>query len=954
MRTISIPSLPKTLLGIFVGATLSAQALAAPATLLATPADQTQHDITRAQAITVDSAAHWLQQKALFIKPHESAVTTELYYSLNGDIPLTPSAVNLGSTPYLSLTPIATNHQLAEKYAYLLPEFSVFSPSVEISNQQLKELVKGQLLAVQRDKAGNIVHASQIQKAKLIDAIYTSSVSDADEVTDLGATIQRDAVQFKLWAPTAHKVSVLLFDKNKAPLAQPSLAMEFDTNTGVWSAKGSKSLNRKYYQYQVTAYHPATRKVETLATTDPYSLSLSTNSLYTQVIDLDDKDTKPRGWDKQKVPALAHYEDATLYELHIRDFSAVEKNLSKPQYRGKYKAFSERKSDGIKHLKRLRKAGLTHIHLMPAFDIGTVDEDPNKVIFLADKLEKVCTIAPETELCKNNPDRQSTLRDILASYSPASGDAQAVIESIRTKDPYNWGYDPYHYTVPEGSYAVNPDGKSRIVEFREMVRAIHRMGFRVVMDVVYNHTYQARLNEKSVLDKIVPNYYYRLNPVSGDIEQSTCCDNTATENKMMGKLMIDSLVVWADAYKIDGFRFDLMGHQPKYEMLQAFEAVKQVDPDTYFYGEGWNFGEVANNRIFAQATQTELSGSEIGTFTDRMRDAIRGGAPFDGAEGIRRGQGLSNGLYTLPNDLQAEDKNYSEYLLSMDQVRLGLAGNLVNYPMIDTQDTLVTGRYIPYGGAPTGYALDPADTVNYVSKHDNQTLWDNNQYRIPYQTSSDDRVRMQTLALAYSMFSQGVPFIHMGSELLRSKSFLRDSYDYGDWFNAVDFSMQNNNYNVGLPPAVKDENNWGVIKTLLEKNEGRDHVSPEQIQYSAEIFMEWLKIRYSSPLFRLTTEQDIVARVSFINTGKAHTPGLIAMKLNDNVSGADLDSKYESIIVLFNNSAGPISYRYEGAANYSLHPVQAKSVDAAVREGAKASASNFEVPGFSVAVFVAK
>jgi len=167
------------------------------------------------------------------------------------------------------------------------------------------------------------------------------------------------------------------------------------------------------------------------------------------------------------------------------------------------------------------------------------------------------------------------------------------------------------------------------------------------MDVVYNHTHQARLERTSVLDKIVPNYYQRLHPISGAIEQSTCCDNTATENTMMAKLMIDSLVTWARDYKIDGFRFDLMAHQPKNTMLSAREAVRKVDADTYFYGEGWNFGEVANNQRFVQASQLELSGTEIGTFTDRLRDAVRGGAFSASAEDIRKSQGIGSGLATL-------------------------------------------------------------------------------------------------------------------------------------------------------------------------------------------------------------------------------------------------------------------------------------------------------------------
>jgi len=206
-------------------------------------------------------------------------------------------------------------------------------------------------------------------------------------------------------------------------------------------------------------------------------------------------------------------------------------------------------------------------------------------------------------------------------------------------DSFNWGYDPFHYTVPEGSYATDPNGSMRILEFRQMVKATHDMDLKLIMDVVYNHTNASGVNDKSVLDKIVPGYYHRLNVNTGGVENSTCCDNTATENLMMGKLMIDLLKVWADDYKVDGFRFDLMGHQPKDVMVEALEEVREIDPNTLFYGEGWDFGEVANNACFGQANQINMAGTEIGTFSDRLRDAVRGGSPFDGGltqKGITR------------------------------------------------------------------------------------------------------------------------------------------------------------------------------------------------------------------------------------------------------------------------------------------------------------------------------
>ena len=584
-----------------------------------------------------------------------------------------------------------------------------------------------------------------------------------------------------------------------------------------------------------------------------------------------------------------------------------------------------------------------------------------QAVNLNDKKAKICQLSSDNILCHKEIDKQQSIRHYIEQLPTDDGQRQAVVSSIRTLDNYNWGYDPYHYTVPEGSYAINPDGYTRIIEFREMIQSIHNLGFRVIMDVVYNHTHQAALEPTAVLDKIVPNYYHRLNPITGDIAQSTCCDNTSTERVMMEKLMIDSLIVWARDYKIDGFRFDLMAHQPKAAMLKARQAVQAVDSDTYFYGEGWNFGEVANNQRFIQASQLELAGTEIGTFTDSMRDGVRGGAFSASGDDIRKSQGIGNGLGLLPNDLTAnsinEENEVNKYNLAMDQLRIGLAGNLRNFPLENAQGDMVTGKDIPYGNQPTGYALDPADTINYISKHDNQTLWDNNQYRLPYAMSTQDRVRLHLQSLAFPLFAQGIPFLHMGSELLRSKSFLRDSYDYGDWFNKVDFTMQSNNYNIGLPPADKDQANWSLIKKIIEKNEGRDLVSSSDIKFSADIFMEFIKIRMTEPLFRLNTSDEIIKQVKFHNTGSDQKKGLIVMsiKQNDlliekNNSGKNTDQTKE-LVVIFNTSDKTKTHAFANASQFKIHPIQLNGVDTIV-QASKVKQNEFVIPPFTSAVFI--
>jgi len=396
-----------------------------------------------------------------------------------------------------------------------------------------------------------------------------------------------------------------------------------------------------------------------------------------------------------------------------------------------------------------------------------------------------------------------------------------------------------------------------------------------------------------------------------------------------------------------------MGHQTKAAMLNAREAVRAVDADTYFYGEGWNFGEVANHARFEQASQLALGGTEIGTFTDRLRDAVRGGG-----NNTRDSQGVGNGLLVQPNERQAINK-VQEYALRMDQLRVGLAGNLATYPLRELNGKTIFGKDIPYGDQPTGYALDPADTINYVSKHDNQTLWDNSQYRLPFGVTTNDRVRMHLQSLAFTFYAQGIPFLHMGSELLRSKSFLRDSYDYGDWFNQVDFEKKTNNYRVGLPPADKDLENWPLIKTVLKGHRGRDQVTAAHIDYGANVFADMLAIRMSSPLFRLTTADDINAKVSFLNQNNDQL-GLLVMKIDDS-QGQAADSKvspsankatdFDSIVVVFNTNTHPQTFNYSEASGYQLHPIQQQGADQQVK-ASKVTAQGFMVPPLSSAVFV--
>ena len=283
--------------------------------------------------------------------------------------------------------------------------------------------------------------------------------------------------------------------------------------------------------------------------------------------------------------------------------------------RGKYTAFTHIFSNGMLHLWSLAAAGLTHVHLLPAFDFTSVPE-------LAEELESA--------------------RFDLPISAPDSPEPQAAMEAVKDRDGFNWGYDPYHYGAPEGSYATDPCGVTRIREFRSMVESLHLIGLRVVMDVVYNHTAAAGEDLLSVFDKVVPGYYYRLDR-NGDYYTSTSGPDTAFEHRMFFKLMLDTLKIWANEYRVDGFRFDLMGFSFKDNLLEIKKTLHQIDPTIYLYGEGWDFGEVANNALGVNASQANMAGTGIGTFSDRGRDAIRGGGAFEEAAPLS----LSKGSLTV-------------------------------------------------------------------------------------------------------------------------------------------------------------------------------------------------------------------------------------------------------------------------------------------------------------------
>jgi pullulanase-type alpha-1,6-glucosidase len=806
---------------------------------------------------------------------------------------------------------------------------------------------------VARKADQTVAKATQVQTARALDDLYAYD-GPLGVGFDAGG-----APTFRLWAPTAQSVKLHVYDAVKAEVAAATLAQ---VEPAVWTHVGPASWKGNYYQYELVAYHPATGRVETLVTTDPYAASLSTNGLHAQVVDLSDAALKPPAWDALAKPALGAPEDIVVYEGHVRDFSAGDLTVPAAR-RGKYLGFvtdaGAAQSDGLAHLAALASAGLTHLHLLPAFDFATVDEDPLNRVDVDQPFSRLCSLNAAVPPATCAQFGAGAIREALAGY-PGDSDQQQVIASyMRSLDSFNWGYDPVHFGVPEGSYASDAEGTARILEFRRMVQGLAAVGLRVVMDVVYNHTNAAGVGPKSVLDKVVPWYYHRLHPETGYVESSSCCANTASEHHMMEKLMVDLSVRWARDYKVDGFRFDLMGLHMKSNVEKVLAALQALTPAAdgvdgsaiYVYGEGWDMGEMARNARGVNATQGNMAGTGIGTFNDRIRDGVRGGGPFDGGAALKANQGFATGLFVDPNDAATAlpaDRDKLNQLA--DWIKIGMAGNLKFFRLVTYNDSTTYGGAIGYGGQGVGYAEDPQEVANYVSAHDNEVLWDIAQYKLPATRTTAERVRMHDLALDLVLLGQGVPFVHMGDDLLRSKSMDKNSYDSGDWFNRVDWTGAESGWRSGLP-GFDSRGNWTVIAPLLAN--ALIAPGPADIAAASAHFREMLRIRKSSPLFRLRAKADVLARVDFTNFGSTQVPGVIAMTITDGAcAGADLDAARDAIAVIANADVVPHGMAVTGASGFTLHSLQQASADAVVRGASfDAGTSTFTVPARTTAVF---
>ena len=800
-----------------------------------------------------------------------------------------------------------------------------------------REALTGQIAVAQ--KSGESVNAfTGVQIAPVLDSLYAQAATQASYGVNWN---EAGNPTFALWAPTAKSVALVSWNTSTpsgsdADIPGDGLRTEaVRGDDGRWSVDNAAGEIHEGAQYlwEVTVYVPETGKVEKNLVTDPYSVSLTVDSTRSVAVNMNNPSTVPAVWTNSKAPVIQDDAQRSIYELHVRDFSAADTSV--PEYmRGTYMAFTQFESNGMRHLDELARAGMNTVHLLPTFDIATI---------------------PEKRAEQKTP-------AIPVDAGPASEEQQAAVSAVADQDAYNWGYDPLHWMAPEGSYATSShqNGGARVREFRSMVGGLHSIGMQVVLDQVYNHTPAAGQSATSVLDRVVPGYYQRLN-ASGGVETSTCCSNVATENAMSEHLMIDSMIHWAKYYHVDGFRFDLMGHHPAAEMKRAQEALKSLTLEKdgvdgsrlYIYGEGWNFGEVANNALFTQATQGQLDGTGIGAFNDRLRDAVHGGGPFD--EDHRVFQGFGSGAFSDFNglDTRPESERRADYLHRVDLVKLGLAGNLKDYTLTTYDGKTVSGAQLDYNGQGAGFASQPAENVNYVDAHDNETLFDLVTYKMPADAPMENRVRMSLISQASVALSQSPSFWASGTEMLRSKSLDRDSYNSGDYYNAIDWTMHDNGFGHGLPVKSKNGAAWDHMRPLLENPDLKP--SPEQIDTSSEIAMDFLRVRSSSRLFTLGSADLIRSKVTFPNSGEGAVDGTIVMLINDEAgAGSDVDAALDGALVVFNATDKTMTTAVDGLAGrvFKLHEAQANGSDAVVKDASfDAKTGSVTVPARTVAVF---
>lgn len=499
------------------------------------------------------------------------------------------------------------------------------------------------------------------------------------------------STSFHLWSPNADEVRVMLYNEAEGGHAYETYHMQWSSD-GTWHVKVNQDLKGKFYTFNVKVKDEWQGDTPGL-----FAKAVGINGNRGAIIDM--TETNPVGWENDQKPALRSVADAVVYEMHHRDFSID--TSSGIQHKGQFLALTEPGTQspeglatGIDHLKEL---GITHVHLLPSYDYATIDEHTFK-------------------------------------------DAH-----------YNWGYDPQNYNVPDGSYSTDPTKPDvRIREFKQMVQALHQAGIRVVLDVVYNHTYNAAA---SAFEKTVPGYFYRMKPDGTFANGSGCGNETASNRPMMRKFMVESVLYWMREYHLDGFRFDLMGIHDIATMNEIRQEAQKLDPQVLIYGEGWaaETPQYAADSLAMKVNMAKMPG--IAAFSDELRDGLRG--PWD-------------------------DDKKGAFLAGMpgheESIKFGIVG-AINHPQVQMDEVNYSNK---------AWALEPVQMMSYVSCHDDMCLVDRLLTSVA-DLKGNDLEKLDMLAQTAVLTSQGIPFIFAGEEVMRDKKMVHNSFESPDSVNAINW-----------------------------------------------------------------------------------------------------------------------------------------------------------------------
>ncbi|MBR6044031.1 MAG: type I pullulanase [Ruminococcus sp.] len=584
---------------------------------------------------------------------------------------------------------------------------------------------------------------------------------------DLGVTYRGARTVFKAWSPLATGVYLNLYLDGEGSNLIETLPMEPEQR-GVWSVELMYHAEDIFYTFSFEFDNR--NRIETI---DVYAKACGVNGKRGFLVDHSKLD--PEGWDDIPRPECNSPCDAIVYECHVRDLSADPSSGVEPALRGKFAGFF---TEGTKYhsvttcLDHIKELGVTHVQLLPVFDFATVDE------------------------------------------------------SRPYKAQYNWGYDPLNYNCIEGSYSTDAlDPKCRIREFKQLVMELHRNGIGVIMDVVYNHTYHTL---ESAFQKTIPYYYHRMDHEGRFSNGSGCGNETASDHLMFRRFMINSLKFWAREYKLDGFRFDLMGLHDIETVNIIRDELNKFDPKLLMYGEGWTGGEspVASDKLAYKWNSYKFG--RVGLFNDNIRDAIKGGTfnPYD----IGYVSGNRNAALVL---------------------KRGLVGSVPHWQLKGAQEAC--------------WAYEPSQAVNYVEAHDNHTLWDKLSISAKH-FSREDRVKMDKLAAALAILAQGMPFIHLGQDFLRSKPRIPKE---GEPDNEVT-RVCHDSYNA---PDSTNAVKW---------NEKLDNI--EVFEY----YKALIRLRRNNRLFRLRTREEISSHMRFMDYW------------DQNVIAFILEDETDCLVCLFN------------------------------------------------------